>query len=132
MNQNKSDINSLQDVQLLVNEFYSKIREDELIGPIFEVIIKDHWPEHLQKMYRFWQTVLLDEHTYYGSPFLPHAQMPLTSIHFERWIQIFNTTVDHHFQGEKASKAKWQGQRMAEMFQSKIEYYSKHIHTPLL
>lgn len=131
MTNNKTDIISLHDIQILVDDFYARVRQDELIGPIFEVIIQDNWPSHLQKMYRFWQTVLLDEHTYHGSPFLPHAQMPLTSVHFDRWIQIFYATVDAHFSGEKASKAKWQGQRMAEMFLAKIEYYSRHSNTPL-
>ncbi|EPB65566.1 hypothetical protein ANCCEY_15368, partial [Ancylostoma ceylanicum] len=34
-------------------------------------------------MYRFWQTILLDEHTYYGAPFPPHARMPLEQHHFD-------------------------------------------------
>jgi hemoglobin len=83
-------------------------------------------------MYCFWQTVLLDEHTYFGSPFVPHAKLPVDKIHFERWIEIFNTTIDDLFVGEKAERAKWQGNRMAEMFQYKIEHYRKNTSTPLL
>lgn len=69
----KQDILTIEDVKLLVNSFYDKIRRDELLGPVFNGIIQDRWPVHLEKMYRFWQTVLLQEHTYFGSPFLPHA-----------------------------------------------------------
>lgn len=132
MLQTKKDITTLDDIKLLVDSFYGKIRIDILLGGIFNGVIKDRWPEHLEKMYTFWQTVLLEEHTYYGSPFLPHAKLPVDSEHFERWMKLFNETVDTFFEGEKATKAKWQGQRMAEMFLSKITYYRENNSTPLL
>lgn len=128
----KKDISNLQDIQLLVNTFYDAIRKDVLLKDIFNDKIQNRWSEHLQKMYNFWQTVLLEEHTYYGSPFIPHAKLPVDKIHFDEWLKIFNKTVDSLFQGEKAERAKWQGQRMAEMFHSKIEYYKINNATPLL
>ena len=73
----KNEIISLTDIKLLVDTFYGKVREDELLKDVFNNKIQDRWPEHLEKMYRFWQTVLLEEHTYYGSPFLPHAKLPV-------------------------------------------------------
>lgn len=132
MLQTKKDITTLDDIKLLVDSFYGKIRIDILLGGIFNGVIKDRWPEHLEKMYTFWQTVLLEEHTYYGSPFLPHAKLPVDAEHFERWMKLFNETVDTFFEGEKATKAKWQGQRMAEMFLSKITYYRENNSTPLI
>ncbi|MFD2907906.1 group III truncated hemoglobin [Flavobacterium ardleyense] len=128
----KEDIKNLADVKLLVDSFYGKIREDEALKDIFNNKIGDRWPEHLQKMYNFWQTVLLEEHTYYGSPFMPHAKLPVNLEHFERWLALFYTTVDDLFEGEKAEQAKWQGQRMAEMFHSKIEYHRINDSTPLI
>jgi hemoglobin len=128
----KKDIATLEDIKLLVNRFYDNVRKDELLADIFNKKIEDRWPQHLEKMYCFWQTVLLEEHTYYGSPFLPHAKLPIDAEHFERWLKLFYETVDSLFEGEKAARAKWQGQRMAEMFQSKIEYYRNHPSIPLL
>ena len=127
----KKDITDLADIKLLVDTFYDSIREDALLKDIFNNKIEDRWPQHLQKMYSFWQTVLLEEHTYNGSPFVPHAKLPVDIAHFERWLQLFFTTIDDLFEGEKAEKAKWQGQRMAEMFHSKIEYYNKNPGTVL-
>src|SRR5690606_25048614 len=75
------------------------------------------------KMYRFWQTLLLGEHTYYGSPLLPHLNMPVDKGHFKRWVSIFQQTVDDLFTGEVAKEAKWRGSRMAEMFNYKIEFF---------
>lgn len=126
-----TDIRDLQDIQHLVDTFYDRIRKDNMLGPIFDGIIQQRWPEHLEKMYRFWQTVLLEEHTYYGSPFPPHAKMPISKPHFDQWVALFGQTVDELFQGEKAEKAKWQGERMATMFQFKISYYQDNNIEPL-
>ena len=115
------DILSLDDVKILVNTFYGKVREDGMLAPIFNERIQDRWPEHLEKMYRFWQTVLLGPHTYYGAPFVPHAQLPVAHQHFEKWMELFNQTVDELFTGIVADEAKWRGQKMAQMFEMKIE-----------
>ncbi len=74
-------------------------------------------------MYTFWQTVLLDEHTYFGSPFPPHANLKISHIHFETWMKLFTTTVDELFTGEIANDAKLRAGKMAKMFESKINYY---------
>jgi len=128
----QKDILSLEDVKVLVDTFYSKVRRDDLLADIFNGVIEDKWQIHLEKMYRFWQTVLLSEHTYYGSPFAPHAKLPVDGQHFERWKQLFSETVDEHFSGEKAEEAKWRAEKMAQMFQMKIEYYKDNSAKPLL
>lgn len=130
--QQKEDIQHLEDIKLLVDSFYGRIREDALLKDIFNNVIRDRWPQHLEKMYRFWQTVLLDEYTYQGTPFPPHAGLPVAQEHFDRWLELFNATVDEHFNGTKAERAKWQGQRMAEMFLHKITYYKDRNSTPLI
>ena len=119
----KKEIENIEDIKKLVDTFYGKVREDELLATIFNNIIQNRWPEHLAKMYRFWQTVLLKEYTYNGSPFLPHAKLPVSKEHFERWLKLFNATVDEYFIGELTDRAKWQGERMAQMFNMKIEHY---------
>jgi hemoglobin len=128
----KKEITNLDDIQYLVNTFYSKVREDDLLKDIFNSKIDGRWEQHLEKMYRFWQTVLLEEHTYYGSPFIPHADLPVQKIHFDRWLKLFYQTVDDAFMGAKAETAKWQGERMAELFYSKIEHYKNSTAKPLL
>lgn len=117
------EIENITDIKLLVDEFYGRIRQDDLLADIFNGVIQDQWPTHLEKMYTFWQTVLLREHTYYGSPFTPHAELPVQKEHFERWIKLFHETLDEYFHGEKADEAKWRAERMAEMFLHKINYY---------
>lgn len=128
----RPDIQSPEDIKWMVDQFYAKVRQNELLGPIFENVIQDNWPTHLDKMYRFWQTVLLGEHLYNGSPFLPHASLPIEKVHFETWLHLFKETVDTHFEGHLAAKAKSQAQRMAQMFENKIDYYRHNPSQPLL
>ena len=111
----KRNILQLKDIKLLVDSFYGKVRE----------------AEHLEKMYRFWQTILLGTHTYFGSPFAPHASLPVDMNHFNRWLELFNETIDDHFCGEKAEEARWRAGKMAEMFLHKIEYYRTNHTSPL-
>jgi hemoglobin len=121
----QKDITTIDDIKIMVNTFYDKVRQDDVLSAIFNGIIQDRWPSHLEKMYRFWQTVLLNEHTYSGSPFPPHAKLPVDVTHFERWKKLFSATVDENFSGSVANEAKWRAEKMAELFQVKIDYFAK-------
>ncbi len=116
------DISTLDDIKKLVDTFYERVRHNELIGSVFEKAVNGNWPIHLDKMYRFWQTILLFEHTYTGSPFAVHAKLPIAAEHFEAWLTLFNATVDELFEGERATEAKWRAAKMGEMFQYKLAY----------
>lgn len=118
----EKDINQRTDIEIMVDRFYEKVKEDELLGDIFKEIIQDRWPEHLEKMYRFWETILLNNHTYHGSPFMPHAKLPIDKKHFGRWLELFVATIDENFNGKVADEAKWRAEKMAEMFQYKINH----------
>ncbi|RBN50490.1 group III truncated hemoglobin [Flavobacterium psychrolimnae] len=119
----QTDITTFDDIKLLVDTFYSKVQKDEFIGPIFNEKIGNRWPEHLEKMYRFWQTILLEVHSYSGSPFPPHKQLPVAKEHFDRWMEIFTKTTDSLFVGPLAEEAKLRAKNMAEMFNYKIDYF---------
>ena len=122
----QKQILNLDDVKKLVDGFYTKVREDDLLAPVFNARIEDRWPQHLEKMYTFWQTTLLGEHTYSGRPFPPHATLPVGHQHFERWIKLFVQTVDELFAGEKAAEAKWRASKIAEMFEMKVHHFQKN------
>lgn len=128
----KKDITCIEDIQLLVNTFYGRVQKDDYIGPIFNGILDGRWDEHLKKMYTFWQTVLLGEHTYFGSPFPPHAFLPVDASHFERWLGLWKGTVGEFFSGPVADEAIWRGEKMAEMFQYKIAHIQASGSKPLM
>lgn len=130
--QQKHDIKNLDDIKLMVDSFYTNVRNDGHIGPIFLEKIGDNWPAHLAKMYRFWETILLDAYTYQGTPFLPHATLPIDHEHFETWKGIFSTTVNSLFAGPKADEAIARAGKMAAMFESKLDYMRKFQTKPLI
>lgn len=113
-------IQNLEDIKMLVDTFYGRIRKDELLAPIFNERIQDRWPEHLEKMYRFWQTMLLNDHTYFGSPFFPHASLDVYHQHFDRWLSLWKQTLNELYTGDRANEALWRAERMATMFEYKI------------
>ena len=123
MTDSKNDIRDINDIKLLVNNFYTKVRDDEFLAPVFNERIKDRWPHHLEKMYTFWQTILLDDHTYFGAPFPPHVNLPINKEHFEKWIELFTETINENFKGLIADEALWRAEKMAMMFQSKLTVY---------
>lgn len=128
----KTELVHREAVEKLVDRFYARVREDEILAPIFNNVIRDRWPEHLEKMYNFWETVLLNNHTYYGNPFLPHANLPVSKNHFQRWLTLFYQTLDSEFEGEKTKEAKQRAFKMAEMFQLKIDFHRENKSKPLL
>lgn len=121
----KKDIESREDVELLVNTFYDGIKVHNLLGPIFNVSANVNWETHLPKMYSFWSSLLLGEHSFTGNPMATHIALskniPLTSLEFSEWIQLFNATVDDLFEGEKANEAKIRAANIARLMLFKIE-----------
>ena len=102
----KKDIESEADVRLLVDEFYGAIRNDALLNPIFTDVAKVDWSHHLPKMYAFWSGLILGIPGYSGAPFPPHTVLPVQREHFVRWLELFRATVDAHFTGPFAKRAK--------------------------
>lgn len=113
----RGDIASRQDIVRLVDTFYSQVREDDLLGFIFDDVAQVDWSMHLPRMYDFWEAVLFGAATFKGNPLAVHQQLamltPLTRREFERWLQLFHGTVDALFDGEIAHEAKVRSARIA-------------------
>ena len=83
----------------LVDQFYDKIRLDTRLGPIFETAISTSstgdWGPHLEKMKRFWASVLLKTGEYKGQPVVVHNDLPdLHESDFPLWLNLFSQTVE--------------------------------------
>ncbi|MCL6523696.1 MAG: group III truncated hemoglobin [Thermoflavifilum sp.] len=120
----KKPLNSRADVEQLVNLFYDRVKADELIGPIFQDIARVNWNKHLPIMYDFWSSILLDEDVYHRNAMIPHLDLnkrfPLQETHFQRWLQLFDETVNTYFEGEKAALAKFRAHSIAGVMQTKL------------
>lgn len=112
------EIETEQDIELLVHSFYDKVRADKILFPVFDEIIQDNWPAHLEKMVRFWSTLLLYTRNYDGDPLTKHIPLPLTYVHFERWLGLFGETVDAHYIGIIAENAKKRANSIAKIMKA--------------
>lgn len=123
------DLTTADDIKLLVNSFYEKVGQDELIGYIFTDVAKVNWDLHLPKMYDFWEAVLLGEKGFKGNTMEVHFKInqahPLEEKHFERWKAIFFATLDEYFDGPKTAEAKQKAQSIADLMQFKIGSQNK-------
>lgn len=121
----KPDITSQTDIKLLVDTFYNKVQANATLGYIFNDVAKINWDEHLPKMYSFWGSLLLQEHSYQGNPMQIHVELSkittMSSVEFSEWINLFYQTVDELFEGEIASEAKIRAANIARLMQHRIE-----------
>ncbi len=120
-----NDIQGRADIELLINSFYDKVKKDDKIGFIFNEIIGDDWSHHLPIMYAFWDMVLFTTPGYAGNPTRKHVDLsrkiPLHKEHFDRWLELWNETVDALFAGEKADEAKNRAMLMANLINMKTD-----------
>lgn len=80
-------------ISSFVERFYARIRDDELLGPIFAQRVAD-WPAHLEQMKRFWRSVLHNSGEFNGSPMRKHVAIDgLKERHFGRWLALFLETL---------------------------------------
>jgi hemoglobin len=77
----------------LVVTFYGRIREDDVLGPIFSDVIGANWDPHLDKMCNFWSSVTLKSARYDGRPLPVHAAIgQIEDHHFAYWLELFGDT----------------------------------------
>ncbi len=77
----------------LVDCFYAKVRQDEMLAPIFENAIAGQWDSHLATMRAFWCSIMLGSAAYKGNPLAVHSRLPsLNARHFERWLSLWRET----------------------------------------
>jgi hemoglobin len=80
------------EVAHLVDAFYARVRDDALLGPVFERQVAD-WSRHLPKMVDFWSSALRGSKRYRGTPMPAHSALPgLTQPMFARWLDLFEET----------------------------------------
>ena len=136
----KKDIETRADIDDLLHRFYGRALQDETIGYIFEIAKLD-LEHHLPIIGDFWETLLFGTGGYQKHGRNPlqihgelHLKTPLLPAHFRRWLEIFRTTVDENFSGERAdfakSRAEAIGNRMLNFVGGVPAIEKRHIAKP--
>lgn len=88
----------------LVDAFYDRVRQDELLGPVFNAAVHD-WPAHKRTLTDFWCSVALRANRYRGNPMGVHRGLSgIGEAHFQRWLALWRDTVPRVIAGEGAAR----------------------------
>jgi hemoglobin len=107
----------------LVQRFYTKVRQDPEIGPVFNSQVQ-HWDEHFDTLAKFWSSVMLTSGQYKGNPMAAHTkladmiQMPM----FDRWLALWKETTEEIFAPEQAALLQGRAQRIAKSLKLGLEF----------
>nr|WP_293842570.1 group III truncated hemoglobin [uncultured Arsenicibacter sp.] len=119
-----SDITTRADLEQLIGQFYGKAMQDAVIGFLFTDVAKLDLASHAPVIVDFWEMVLLGGTAYRQNPIPVHLslnrQSPLTAAHFDRWLALWQETVDELFAGNTAEQAKIRALSIATVMQTKI------------
>ncbi len=111
-----ADIADAADVELLVRRFYQAAIPDPLLGPLFHVAGID-WGVHVPLLRAFWERELLGRPGYAGNVVAAHLPMLdhvcVGDANLDRWVELFDETVDELFTGTVAEHAKQRARQIA-------------------
>ena len=124
----KTEIQSRADLRELVKAFYIKVQADPLIGPVFNhmLVSPEVWAHHEEKLTDFWDSILFGSQNYTGNPIQQHVWVDyqvnyrVTSAHFERWLALWEESLDERFFGFRTDRLKNSARNMGNTFHEKI------------
>jgi hemoglobin len=106
----RPDLDSRENIEFFVDRFYERLLADEQLAPIFVDVAGIDLKVHLPHIKDYWCKLLLGDKRYQRHTMNIHRQLhgkrPLRTGDFQRWLAFFTTTVDAHFAGERAERAK--------------------------
>lgn len=111
-------------IKVLVDEFYTRVRRDPVLGPVFDrAIAADEWSAHLQKMYAFWSSVMLTSGRYKGNPMSVHRAVEgITPPLFGNWLDLFEAAAADLFIPAIADQFAHAARRIAESLKLGLFY----------
>ncbi|QNL51204.1 group III truncated hemoglobin [Olivibacter sp. SDN3] len=118
------DIRNKIDLEKLVKTFYDRATKDDLIGHYFTSVIPIDWDRHIPIIISFWSNILFNSGEYKGGMMYKHMNLNYLSAfeekHFDRWLALWNDTVDQLFVGPQANEVKYRAKTIAVIMQTKL------------
>jgi len=124
----KRDVETREDLYNLLQAFYTKAFADEKIGRFFTEVVPLDLDTHLPVITNFWEAIVFNTQGYRKNVMEVHQHIhQLSHIkkeHLDRWVQLFTTNVDEHFEGPKATLMKQRAQSIATLIDIKLNHNS--------
>lgn len=117
-----------QAIEPLLSRFYGLVREDEVLGPVFNAAVGD-WPAHIRRLSDFWSSVMLTSGRYKGNPVAVHLKhaAALTPAMFGRWLSLWREATAEMLPAAAAEVMQAKAKRIAESLQLAVNYQPQHI-----
>ncbi|CUH67606.1 Group 3 truncated hemoglobin ctb [Thalassovita gelatinovora] len=91
------------DIERVVTSFYALVRQHPGLGPVFAAHVTD-WPDHEDKIVRFWANAILHERGYDGNPVQVHRDAGnVRPGMFEIWLALFDLTLRTELRPDQAA-----------------------------
>jgi hemoglobin len=119
----RHELASIDDVEVLVRRFYQAVIPDPTLGPIFHAMDVD-WSVHIPKLVDFWSNRLLGVPGYDGNTVAAHQPVldrcAFGRAELDRWLELWEETIDELFVGELAELAKRRAHMAAEAIETLV------------
>lgn len=121
-----NDIETREDILLIMREFYDKLLTDESINFYFTKItnVDKHLEHHFDILATFWEQSLFMKGGYSNNMFQIHKDLhekhTFKKEHFDTWLNHLNNTIDKNFKGKHAEQMKTNALSMATVMQIKF------------
>jgi hemoglobin len=89
-------------IRRLIGPFYAKVRQDPMLGPIFNERIAD-WTTHLAKITEFWARITGGPSAYAGG-MGRHFSLPVGGEHFGAWLGLWEENARSLLPAEEAAE----------------------------
>lgn len=122
----KKDIETREDILLIMTEFYKKLLADENINFFFNKItdVDKHLEHHLDILCTFWEQALFLKGGYSNNMFQIHKDVhdksPFKKEHYDIWLDYLYDSIDDHFEGKSAEQMKTMALNMATVLKIKL------------
>jgi hemoglobin len=118
------DLQTRDDIDRLLRDFYSTAMRDEVIGYLFTDVAQLNLETHLPQIGNFWEQVLLQRPVYIGHPIAAHFPLhqaaTLRAEHFQRWFVLWDAAIARLFSGPMADAARYRAAVIAESMQYRL------------
>ena len=119
-----NDITNREDLMQLMESFYHKALQDDIIGYFFTEVAPLKMETHIPLIVDFWETIVFDKAKYQRNVFGVHEHLHQLSAfkdeHFNRWVFLFKETINEQFLGEKAEMIKQKAESIATVMKIKL------------